>query len=475
MDNAQLLGERRHRLSLIKKGIAHALFIGVVLVVLQGFYSLSLVGKITNSVANKSHFMYFTQMYLKFCVMILTGLLVAFYWIKIYIAKDARSLAPLTLLKNNLILIPFAFMLIWALISTIKSPFFEKSLYGAGYINEGYFTVLQYGIIFLSAYAVRNEVKFSKPLLLWTFIVSAGVICICFTLIEITGYKIPTAIKCGVFNNSNHYGYFLAMSCTATFAAVVFSKCRWQLTLSSILLPFNVYELFVCNTLGANIAYMVGIFFIICSGAVAKKLSWWRLLIALGVSGLITLLIEVFGRTNMWSSYVEFFKDIKSVFSSGGGSGGGSGGDNSSAGTGRFGLWKRTVAVIKQVPWFGKGLDLYHANNIYDTTLDVAHNEYLTMASNIGIPGLLAYVATMIWWFVRAIRMRKLLKGADLALMAAAVAYLVSAMFGNSFTYTYPYFLVFFALSIQNFVWKKRSDKQIKDAGEVVDNSKSKS
>ena len=79
MDNAQLLGERRHRLSLIKKGIAHALFIGVVLVVLQGFYSLSLVGKITNSVANKSHFMYFTQMYLKFCVMILTGLLVAFY------------------------------------------------------------------------------------------------------------------------------------------------------------------------------------------------------------------------------------------------------------------------------------------------------------------------------------------------------------------------------------------------------------
>ena len=127
------------------------------------------------------------------------------------------------------------------------------------------------------------------------------------------------------------------------------------------------------------------------------------------------------------------------------------------------------------MPWFGKGLDLYHANNIYDTTLDVAHNEYLTMASNIGIPGLLAYVATMIWWFVRAIRMRKLLKGADLALMAAAVAYLVSAMFGNSFTYTYPYFLVFFALSIQNFVWKKRSDKQIKDAGEVVDNSKSKS
>ena len=81
-------------------------------------------------------------------------------------------------------------MLIWALISTYKSPYFEKSLYGAGYINEGYFTVLQYGVIFLSVYAIRNEIKWAKEAILWTFIVMAGVICIVFVGIEANGKSI---------------------------------------------------------------------------------------------------------------------------------------------------------------------------------------------------------------------------------------------------------------------------------------------
>ena len=78
----------------------------------------------------------------------------------------------------------------------------------------------------------------------------------------------------------------------------------------------------------------------------------------------------------------------------------------------------RTIAVIKQVPWFGKGLDLYHGNNIYDTSLDVSHNEYITMASNIGIPGLIMYLVTMVWWFVRAVMARKSLTGVDSYLRA---------------------------------------------------------
>lgn len=467
MDDEELrtLSERQRQLDAIKNGIAYAVFAGVLMVVLQGFFSLALVGKVTNQVSKNSHFMYVTQFYLKFCAMLLTALLIAYYSIKIYIAKDRRTLAPLKLLQDNLILLPFALMLIWAFISTMKSPFKDKSLYGAGYINEGYFTVLQYAVIFLSAYAVRNEIRQAKTIVLWTFAISASIVCICFVLIEVTGYKIPTSLKCGVFNNSNHFGYFLAMSSTAVFALIVYSKYNWQCLLAGLLLPFNVYELFACNTLGANIAYIIGIFFIICSGAITKKIRWSRLLIAVAVSGVMTLIIEACGRTNMWKSYVEFFKDIKRIFSPSGGDGG-EGGDNSSAGTGRFGLWKRTAAVIKKVPWFGKGLDLYHANNIYDPTLDVSHNEYLTMASNIGIPALIMYIATLVWWFARAVKMRKVLKEADLALMAMAVAYLVSAMFGNSFTYTYPYFLVFFALSIQNAVWKKRKFAKLQESNE---------
>ncbi|MDE5654875.1 MAG: O-antigen ligase family protein [Clostridia bacterium] len=442
------INKRGQKLEDLQKKVAYVLFSGVMLVLLQAFFCLALVGKVTNTVSNNSHFMHYSQMYFTFCSMLLTVFLVAYYIVKIYVGIEQRKLNLGKFIQDNLILLPFVFMLIWALISTYKSPYFEKSLYGAGYINEGYFTVLQYAVVFLSAYAIRDEIKWSKEAILWSFIVMAGVICIIFTGIEITNYKIPTSLKSGVFNNSNHYGYFLAMSSTATFGALVYSNRKWQMLLALLLLPFNVFQLLACNTLGANIAYICGIAFLICSGLITKKLDWKRLLVACALSGVVNFVFEVSGRTNMWSSYVELFKDVKRIISPSSG-GGDSSGDNSSAGTGRFGLWKRTIAVIKQVPWFGKGLDLYHSNNIYDTSLDVSHNEYITMASNIGVPGFVMYFGTMIWWFVRAIRARKILTTCDLILLATTFAYLISAIFGNSFTYTYPYLMIFLAMSMQ--------------------------
>ena len=182
------------------------------------------------------------------------------------------------------------------------------------------------------------------------------------------------------------------------------------------------------------------------------------------MSGAVNLIIEISGRTNMWESYVQLFKVIKRVISPG--ESGDGGGNNSSAGTGRFGLWVRTIAVIKQVPWFGKGLDLYHGNNIYDTSLDVSHNEYITMASNIGIPGLVMYIGTVIWWFIRAVKARKALTVCDLTLLAVTFSYLISAVFGNSFTYTYPYLLIFLALSMQKPCVREDKYKKLQEAND---------
>ena len=458
------INKRSQKFEVLQKKVAYVLFAGVMLVLLQAFFCLTLVGTVTNTVSNRSHFMYYSQLYFKFCSMLLTVFLLTYYIVKIYVNVEKSTVKLGKFTQDHLILFPFAFMLIWALISTFKSPYFEKSLYGAGYINEGYFTVLQYAVVFLSAYAIRDEIKWAKEAMLWTFICMAGLICFVFIGIEVTNYSIPTSLKAGVFNNSNHYGYFLAMSSTATFGALVYSKKKWQIFLSAILLPLNIFNLLACNTLGANIAYIGAIFFIICSGFITKKLNWKRLLAACALSGAVNLIIEISGRTNMWESYVQLFKDIKRVISPG--ESGDGGGNNSSAGTGRFGLWVRTIAVIKQVPWFGKGLDLYHGNNIYDTSLDVSHNEYITMASNIGIPGLVIYIGTVIWWFIRAVKARKALTVCDLTLLAVTFSYLISAVFGNSFTYTYPYLLIFLALSMQKPCVRVDKYKKLQEAND---------
>ncbi len=427
--------------------MAHVVFAGVILFTLQAFVCLMFWGRVSNTISNNSHTMYYSQIYLKYCAIFTAVALFIYYMLKTVRFCGLQKRLETNKVLNDLILLTFAAMLVWALISTFKSPNIEKSLYGSGYINEGYFTVLQYATVFLSAYSIKDEISFSKKTIAYIFIALAGIIELSLLCAEAFNFPIAKYVFLGVFNNSNHFGYFLAMSATMTFGAVVYSKNNIQSVVVSLLLMLNVYYLFFYNALGANLAYLGGIVFIVCSGFISKKLKWKRLLFALGLSAAVTLIIEVGGRTNLWKSYIELLDDVKRIFlnyKNGGGE------DVSSAGTSRFGLWSRTIKVIARVPWFGKGLDLYYSNNIYDPSLDVAHNEYLTMASNIGIPGLVMYSIALVWWFVRAIMARKYLSHVDLILLSGAFAYLISAVFGNSFTYTYPYFLLFFALSIQS-------------------------
>ena len=153
------INKRSQKFEVLQKKVAYVLFAGVMLVLLQAFFCLTLVGTVTNTVSNRSHFMYYSQLYFKFCSMLLTVFLLTYYIVKIYVNVEKSTVKLGKFTQDHLILFPFAFMLIWALISTFKSPYFEKSLYGAGYINEGYFTVLQYAVVFLSAYAIRDEIR----------------------------------------------------------------------------------------------------------------------------------------------------------------------------------------------------------------------------------------------------------------------------------------------------------------------------
>lgn len=430
----------------IARYISYVIFAGVILVVLQAFFALTLLGTVKNTTANNSHFMYYTQFYLKFCTMLLAVVLLLYYGVKIYITFDERNYSAIgKFFKSNIMLLPLGLMLMWAFISLFQSPDFEKSLYGSGYINEGFFTVLEYAVVFLSAYAVKDELKFSKVAVAWTFAILASIICFIMWGALMVNYSFGTSKMVGVFNNSNHYGYFLAMSTTIIFALLVYSDKDWKTALLSVMLALNVHNLLYCNTLGAHLAVIGGVVFIICSGFMTKKIRVMNLVIAMFVSAIVTLIDEVGGVTTMWKQYYSLFEDIGILADSA--AGGAS--DPNITGSGRYTLWTRTIKVIKQVPWFGKGMDLYYYNNIYDNRLDVPHNEYLAIASNIGIPGLLLYLTTIIWWFAKAVRQKNTLSVTDLSIMAAAFAYLISAFTGNSFTYTYPYFLVFFAMSMQ--------------------------
>lgn len=440
--------EKRKYLDAVQRCMAYVLFAGVIMMVLQAFFLLSMVGKISNFISSDSsdHFMYYSQIYLKFCSMLLTLVLLGYFGLRIYKAVYFKEYDVKGFFARNAMIIPLFAMLIWAFIALYQSPDFEKSLYGSGYINEGFFTVLQYSTVFLAAYIVKDELKFSKEAVLWTFVVLASIICFIIWGSQAVNYSLGYKRLNGVFNNSNHYGYFLAMSTTAAFALMVYTKDIKKLSVLAVMLALNVHNLLYCNTLGANLAFIGGIVFVVCSGYMSKRIYTSSLLVAFLVSGAVVLIDEASGATHMWESYETLFRDLGFIADH-------AAGEDVNidiVGTGRYALWTRTIEVIKKVPWFGKGLDLYYRNNIYDKTLDVPHNEYLAIASNIGIPGLVMYLLTIVWWFAQAVQQRRNLSPYDLVMLATAFAYMVSAFTGNSFTYTYPYFLIFFAMSMQH-------------------------
>ena len=156
--------------------MAHVVFAGVILFTLQAFVCLMFWGRVSNTISTNSHTMYYSQIYLKYCSIFTAVALFIYYMLKTVRFCGLQKRLETNKVLNDLILLPFAAMLVWALISTFKSPNIEKSLYGSGYINEGYFTVLQYATVFLSAYSIKDEISFSKKTIAYIFIALAGII-----------------------------------------------------------------------------------------------------------------------------------------------------------------------------------------------------------------------------------------------------------------------------------------------------------
>ena len=77
----------------------------------------------------------------------------------------------------------------------------------------------------------------------------------------------------------------------------------------------------------------------------------------------------------------------------------------------RYYLWDRAISVIKAKPLTGTGINTYAvAHQRYDTTKNwrvrnyYAHNGYLQLAAETGLPGLFLFLAFLIYQFVWSYR-----------------------------------------------------------------------
>ena len=76
----------------------------------------------------------------------------------------------------------------------------------------------------------------------------------------------------------------------------------------------------------------------------------------------------------------------------------------------RVSIWRNTLELISQHPWLGTGLGTFPIaytsvqSNFLGEFVNHAHNDYLELASDLGIPAALALISCFMWFLARAIR-----------------------------------------------------------------------
>ncbi len=363
------------------------------------------------------------------------------FYCKIYIYR-IEGLKQLFLKRpwNSL----FALLLIWALFVGIGiSEDRNLAFFGGPFRYEGFLSYLAYAGIFVNAALIRDE-KYRRIILFFTMF--ASTILAGLTLLrDLAGwsflmYRNGQVLEfSGTFINSNHYGYYLCVSMILIAGLFMMSnKIAWRIT-CGICFTINLIVMLYNRSLGPYLALSIGLLVFFVFHWIRKGFKkTWPLLILIVVFISFSFIINNHAVISDLSLIANQTGNVIDIIGSGGA--GTEEGQHAidTIGSSRGVLWKKTFKTMINHPITGVGTDsiqLYIDNQI-------PHNEYLQIGANLGIPGLLMYLAALITCFAYAIKNLKKISDSTVIFGVATLVYCISAFVGISIPVaTYQLFL----------------------------------
>lgn len=264
----------------------------------------------------------------------------------------------------------------------------------------------------------------------------------------------------GTFHNSNHYGYYLAVSISLTASMIVemmerreqpgIVKADMRGTMIGI---WCVMMLIQCVALGYNncLGAWIAVLFVHVFLLVVYRIRDGRfnrcVLLPFAIF-ICTSIACSFFTQNIFTSILRTATDVQSIAQ------GVASADE--AGSGRWLIWRLTVKHILERPIFGNGIEgLLEIITLEGSNTGSPHNEYLEYMAFFGVPAGICYIAACVSVFIHGLKYKKELNAATLVCLAGGFGYLVSAFFGVCFYYTVSYPFIFLGLSL-NFAQKDR-------------------
>ena len=360
-------------------------------------------------------------------------------FVKSFLLKNKNKIRFQEYIIDHLFPILLFLMLVWSMLSWYNSDNTILSFHGHDYRKEGLASYFAYAGIFSCGYIVRNNRYLQRILTFFT--VTATFLSLLVLIDNDTINRLLTLHRnSAVFNNTNHFAYYLCLSAMCVVALILIEK-RGKLALSLRLfcLAILTAALVKNNSFGPYIAMVMGFVFLFIMTFLFHKDSIKRLMLAAFIFLLVTVIMNI--QTHFLMTEIQKLSGgvdniVKRTENAG------------RAGSGRWRLWVNGVRFIAEKPIFGYGPDNLGARYLEaKITIDRPHNEIIQFAASLGIPAALLYIFAIGVHFRSLFIHRKNLTTIIIGLFAVVFAYLVSSMFGNTMYYTSPFFFMILGLS----------------------------
>ncbi len=343
--------------------------------------------------------------------------------------------------KSDIVLLVFIFL---AFISTIFSVNVKTSIFGAFNRHEGLLTFCCYYILYYCAKYYFRPNKITKNIIL----VVISLICI---LSILQYYNVPgieyifNHSAAGTFGNRNFFGSFISICLPLLICLYLFKGNKIYLIITTLVF----YSMLASLTRSAWIAFIIyciiGFIYII-------KIKDKKVLKNFGLLSIAFIIaFLVFFISNPNAILNRGAKTISEIST------------NTSFGSGRGTIWRAALKIIGDNPIIGCGPDAflselarnnndYLTNEIYPTLKaypDKAHNEFLQIASTIGIPALLIYLIFLILTIKKLIKNNIYANKIVFVILLSIISYLIQSFFNISTIGVAPIFWIILGYSYQ--------------------------
>lgn len=343
---------------------------------------------------------------------------------------------------------------LWSGLSTLCSPYPQTAFFGTGRL-DGFLTLSLFMVLFLLVSTFGRPAKWQLGL----FGISMSLCCV-LSLIQSTnrnplllypegmgwkdGYIRYASQFMGTIGNIDLLSAVLCIAIPLFWVSILRLRSK-QRFLLCIPLALCLTVLLIIRVEAGFVGVFGGVLLTLPVVAPLSNPGRKRLAIAAGVLALLALAgIYFFG-----SHLPGFLYELSELLH---------GRWNDNFGTGRLYIWRNTIPLLGERPLVGTGPDTlnlrcdlqfkrYHPSmGLYIVThIDNAHNEYLNIALNQGIPALLFYLGA---FFTAAFRWVKDAPASPACaiLGSAVLGYCIQAFFGLASIITTPFLWLAFAL-----------------------------